>query len=366
MPDRKRVNKGVPAGGQFALERKRANISFQGSIPSSVIDDWKNEGFTEAAAIRWITADIGIETAIEWRADGVSVDDASTLRNIHTEVAIQWMDEGMSAKEIATYNEYGLSLQTALKWHLSNFAVEEAKAWLDCGVTPEEASQLRFSVHHPSELREWIEAGYDIESAADMCRDGLKLNDVLLMWSNHGLNDVDRFFFAQLGINDPQEAAEWRELEDSDYITATFAPLGLSPEEMKSWQDSAVPSAHYYDWINSGMEPEEAADWERFQLTPADYKTWQSYCSDPQDVFSCLELGLKTPERAAREIPRNMPPREALIWQQCGISLENISDWQESGFDATDADLWNSAGYTPEGARMRVLDGYNDPLSADD
>jgi len=363
--DRNRVKRGVPTGGQFALERKRAGMTYAKSVSNSELAEWAEAGFTEIAATRWINAGITLESAIFWRDEGVSVAEAVVLRDIQPIGALIWLNNGFSAEETAIFERFGLSPKTARMWkNKAGFSADEVVPWLECGVSPTEAQRLRGVIANPETLKGWLASGYPLELAVDKCKANISVESELELWEKLQLTEVDRFFFMQLGIYDPEEACEWKKLQDSEHLAAWLVPLGIYPEEIAPWQDSGVPQRNWLDWMEYGVSPAHAREWERLELTPKDYETWTADYN-PEDVFACKKLGLVSPEEAKALIPGELTPVQALIWQQHGIELEEINDWREEGLDAQEADMWKSAGYDSHAVHNLMADGYLDPQYAE-
>jgi hypothetical protein len=365
--DRNRVKRGVPTGGQFALERKRAGVTYASSVSSSELEEWAKAGFTEIAATRWINAGIPLKAATLWRNQGVSLAEAVVLRDIEPNTALLWLGDGFTAEETVIFSQFGLSLHIAHMWRdKAGFSADDDVAtWIECGVSPTEAKRLRGIIKNPETLKGWLASGYPLELAVKKCKKDIAVESELELWERLKLTEVDRFFFMQLDVYDPEEAYEWKKLKSGERIAAWLAPLGVQPEEIKPWQDCGVQERNWLVWMEHDISPEDAHEWERLELTPRDYATWVADYDNPEDVFSCKKLGIVWPEDAKALIPRKTTPVEALIWKQHGIELNEINDWLEEGFEAQEADMWKGAGYDPDAAKSLIADGYIDPQYAE-
>lgn len=156
-----------------------AQWAIAGVTPSTVAG-WRDAGISPADAVRWHEFGVGLRAAAEFRARGITPEQAWSQRTHGTddpadiEVVHRWREAGVAGPVLSSYLLRQWLDDAALEWARQGVDAADAMGWRELGLTAAEGGELARSGRRPvAELREWWRVGIPFEEVADWLGAGL-------------------------------------------------------------------------------------------------------------------------------------------------------------------------------------------------
>lgn len=114
----------------------------------------KELGWDEASIEEWIAEapEVEVEDAVGWQSLGVDPETAAWYAGVRPSIADEWLAHGFAVAEMVRCHRSRVTLTRALQWRAEGRSLDDTILWGSHGFSPAEAD-------------EWTSAGHDARSA---------------------------------------------------------------------------------------------------------------------------------------------------------------------------------------------------------
>lgn len=111
-------------------------------------------GWDESSIERWVAEapDVEVEDAVGWRGLGIGPETAAWYAGVRPSIADEWLAHGFAVDEMVRCHRSRVPLARALQWRADGRSLDDTVLWGSHGFSPAEAD-------------EWTSAGHDVRSA---------------------------------------------------------------------------------------------------------------------------------------------------------------------------------------------------------
>ena len=297
----KRVQAGVPAGGQFA--------------PGA---------HTEAEIALDICPDLDQTGQVQTGSDTAGAELKDTDQD----------NQGFEPSEAAEYAEAGIE---AAAWRVAEFTPQDAAAWHNQGFDSGGASDWRGYGFEAGPARSWSDSGFNEVQAHRWHTDGFAPSEAGSWSAETGMSAERATQWCQYGFGAVQ-ARDWQILRHPS-IARSWKDADLTPEQATEWAETGMPVAAAQAWDASGFDPDRAQEWRAQGIDdPEDAGGWADHGFEPDHAAQRIVCGQHAASDPAPVQTEPSPgARNWVLTRNDGSrQLTRISDLHHRPMDAPD------------------------------
>jgi len=243
-------------------------------VPPSDISEWNYYGFSAEESQQWIKEGIIFAGwAAQWRDEGFTAAAAGRWRKIaNVYTAGDFLQNGFSAEEAEKWMANGI--RSGLR----------AREYFSVGLTAEEAAEYWSNGIYPEEIKEWRNAGFDVQA--------------MMAW-HYGPRESTFFFTKESpygrNLYELEAAIQWRDAGFTAQEMQASGKYRFKLEDAKQWKTAGFSFFEAVRWRDFGFTVNDAVRYKNAGLSPvaAELQRYDSDLDKPDEITTLdLEITL--------------------------------------------------------------------------